>query len=192
MARTWIVIDCAAPAPAKGWRGYADDEVVEEDQALRNAMAAGLVAAIPVERELLAYAPAAPAAGYWKRAWGRGLRLDGAKQVRACPGLLYVHPACAFVHWRALVVPTSGVVSGSLRLVSMSTPGTFEGGLAATSESVVLEQLTQPVGPLGGWVVGGVARIQCATEGYLALGLLARAAGAAVQWTAYSQAARSD
>lgn len=190
MNKAWMVIDSVATQPAEGWRGYADDELVEEDQGLRNAMQAGLVAALPVERELLQLDPVA---GYFKRAWGRGARLDGMALRRVCPMLLHVHPDVGFIHWRALVIPTRQTMPhGSIRLVTLPSPsGAFTGGLASNGEAVELAKLGAP-GPLDGWVVGGTVRVTCAAAGYLSLGLLASADGVAVRWSAVSQAARPE
>lgn len=183
--RTRIVV-WDGRGPAGG--GWAEGEVIQEDLKTRKDFQEERAFALPVDQELLGQDPVA---GYFRRSWGRGARF-GRDAARACPMLLWAHPDYPFLHWMAHV--RGERPTGRLRLSTATiASGGFVGGLAATAEAVDLPALrSRPELPGGGWIVGGVVGVSCATSGYLSLCLLGVAAeGVAVTWSAVTQASRS-
>jgi hypothetical protein len=171
--------------------GYEEGEVLDEDLKVRRELRDLPVFALPVEEPLLARGPVS---GFFMRKFGQGVALRRMEQVRVCPMLLHAHPDFGFVHWAALVCPLRDPreVRGQLRLVAASHGGSsFQGGLAATADSVELAQLVERTRlTSGGWVVGGVSPVACSVECYLGLEILAQADACFVAWAACSQSSR--
>jgi hypothetical protein len=186
-ARTRIVV-WDARGPAHG--GWAEGELIEEDVNTRRELLTGFAHTLPVDVEAM---QVNPVGGYFRRSWGRGEPLPRDTQ-RFCAMLLWCSADRGFLHWAARVVPTSPDrrPTGRLRLgAAPVVAGSFTGGLAATAEAVDIGAAceVQEV-PGGGWIVGGVCGVSCATDGYFSLCLLGAGADGAVLWTAVTQASR--
>lgn len=140
--------------------------VPEPEQA--RALAQRGVVLLPVMPELLRVASNA---GFYKRAWGKGVALSSGGMQPLCPLSIYALHDVHYLHWAARLVPTPSTAAGEdgrLKVIrglfSIVPDGSQRGALAAglvgaERDRVTLDQLPEP-DRWGGWTVRGAARIQ--------------------------------
>ena len=176
------------------WEGSL---VVEVEQA--RALAKRGVCLLPVVAKVMT---AAADAGFFKRAWGKGIAVPVGGHQAICPLSIYALHDMHYLHWCARLVPTpdaardeEGVlkpIRGMLRLVPDGTQlGGFQAALqGAERDRVDLEQLG-PVDEWGGWTVGGSALLRQSIDAKAAVSLHGSAQGERSQlrvaWAAISQ-----
>ncbi len=148
-------------------------------------------AAIKVNKEVLARHAIA---GYFRRAFGKGVKLSDCTPDRLCPvSLFLVKSAVAkHIHWAARLVPDesyAGDRGGSLRLIADSSSSIYNtAGLSPSQENAVdLSKLGEP-DSTGGWSVQGYAPVSTAGDGPVSFVLWGAGRGFKVQWVAVSQA----
>jgi len=158
---------------------------------------------LPVVPQLLS---AASDAGFFKRAWGKGVALATGGPMPLCPLGLYAVHDMHYLHWAARLVPTADVErreDGSHKLVGMLAlvpDGTQRGGFQAQLEgadrSRVDLSLLGPPDEAGGWTVGGYARVRQMNDAKVCVCLHGAAMGARAQlrvaWAAVTQTASPE
>lgn len=172
---------------------YYEGSLVDPQRA--NQLRSRGVVLLPVDPELF---KVSAAGGYFRRSWGAGWPLDAPHPVISAQLLIYCAPQYPQVHWVARLGLTEEATAsgqdkyldaqGSLRMVCDSSQRTpYNAKLSPQDPPVDVGSLVKtPQAEGGGWVVGGRARVQCATEGHYGFGLYGHAPGLRVLWAAIS------
>jgi hypothetical protein len=180
------------------WEGAL---VPEPEQA--RALAQRRVCLLPVVPQLL---QASADAGYFRRAWGKGVALPTGGHGPLCPLSLYAVHDMHYIHWAARLTPTADIErmpDDSLRLVGMlrlvpdgMQRGGFQAQLEGAERDKVDFSLLGPPDEQGGWTVGGTARIRQAIDAKACVSLHGSAMGARPQlrvvWAAITQTANPE
>ena len=142
-----------------------DGQIISGHLAVAAAQRAGLVV-LPYEGGRDGEA----VGGYFRRAWGEGVKLHRSVGTRLCPMLIHVEPGREWIYWSAIVVPTGPEPKGVVRLTS-DIPRQFAqaAAISLTGEPAPRIEALQRGKPY--WAIGGRARLSVSAPGYVALSL---------------------
>lgn len=129
------------------------------------------------------------AAGYFKRAWGKGWLYNRNAGERGCPMVIDIDPALPYVYWAVRLRQVGHALpSGQFKLTTDSSgQRANSGGLAAEVRVSRLDSLGEP-DARGGWTVAGRSYLTTSFGGFMALCVYGVAQDALVMWSAVTQA----